>query len=43
MNCVAALYYSSFYKGSCNDMKFDKKVNKVSRGNEEYSEIKDEL
>ena len=43
MNCVAALYYSSFYKGSCNDMNFVKKVNKVSRGNEEYSEIKDEL
>ncbi len=42
VNCVGALFYSSFYKGSSNDINTVKKVNKVSR-DEEYSEIKDEL
>ena len=46
LNCIGALYYSSFYKGSIDDINTSKKITNIKRENdvdEEYDETKDEL
>ena len=46
LNCISALYYSSFYKGSIDDINLNKKITTIKREentNEEYDETKDEL
>ncbi len=46
LNCISALYYSSFYKGSIDDINLNKKITTIDREEtktEEYDETKDEL